>query len=78
MPQPACIGHLILSPLTMSVAGMRRGIVKDPFILDFLAANLVRERDLSRALTDNLSKFPRELGTGFGLVGAQLCRLPEV
>src|ERR1700722_17693780 len=27
-----------------------RGIVKDPFVLDFLAADPVRERDLSKAL----------------------------
>ena len=33
-----------------------REIVKDPFILDFLAADPVRERDLSKALTDNLAR----------------------
>ena len=35
-------------------------IVKDPFILDFLAADPVRERDLSKALTDNLTWFLRD------------------
>jgi hypothetical protein len=29
-----------------------------------------RERDLSKALTDNLARFLRELGTGFALAGA--------
>ena len=38
-----------------------REIVKDPYILDFLAADPLRERDLSRALTDNLARFLREL-----------------
>jgi len=49
-----------------------RQIVKDPFILDFLAADPVRERDLSKALTDNLARFLRELGTGFAFVGAKV------
>ena len=49
-----------------------REIVKDPVVLDFLAADPVRERDLSRALTDNLTRFLRELGTGFAFVGAEV------
>jgi predicted nuclease of restriction endonuclease-like (RecB) superfamily len=49
-----------------------REIVKDPYILDFLAADPVRERDLSKALTDNLARFLRELGTGFAFVGAEV------
>ena len=49
-----------------------RDIVKDPFILDFLAADPLRERDLSKALTDNLTRFLRELGTGFAFVGAEV------
>src|SRR3984957_12063364 len=49
-----------------------REIVKDPFILDFLAADPVRERDLSKALTSNLSKFLQELGTGFAFVGSEV------
>lgn len=49
-----------------------REIVKDPFVLDFLAADPVRERDLSKALTDNLARFLRELGTGFAFVGAEV------
>ena len=49
-----------------------REIVKDPYILDFIAADPVRERDLSKALTDNLARFLRELGTGFAFVGAEV------
>jgi predicted nuclease of restriction endonuclease-like (RecB) superfamily len=49
-----------------------REIVKDPYILDFLASDPVRERDLSKALTDNLARFLRELGTGFAFVGAEV------
>ena len=41
-------------------------------ILDFLAADPLRERDLSRALTDNLARFLRELGTGFAFLGAEV------
>ena len=37
-----------------------------------LSADPVRERDLSKALTDNLSRFLRELGTGFAFVGAEV------
>ena len=48
-----------------------REIVKDPFILDFLAAAPARERDLSKALINNLTRFLRELGTGFAFVGAE-------
>ena len=52
--------------------GAVREIVKDPVVLDFLAADPVRERDLSKALTDNLIRFLRELGTGFAFVGAEV------
>jgi predicted nuclease of restriction endonuclease-like (RecB) superfamily len=48
-----------------------RDIVKNPFILDFLA-DPVRERDLSKALTANLTRFLRELGNGFAFVGAEV------
>ena len=49
-----------------------RELVKDPFVLDFLAADPVRERDLSRALIENLSRFLRELGVGWAFVGAEV------
>lgn len=48
-----------------------REIIKDPVILDFLTADPVRERDLSKALTDNLARFLQELGTGFAYIGAE-------
>jgi predicted nuclease of restriction endonuclease-like (RecB) superfamily len=47
-------------------------IVKDPHILEFLASDPVRERKLSKALTDNLTEFLLELGTGFAFVGAEV------
>jgi predicted nuclease of restriction endonuclease-like (RecB) superfamily len=49
-----------------------RDIIKDPFVLDFLAADPLRERDLSKALTDNLARFLRELGNGFAFVDAEV------
>jgi predicted nuclease of restriction endonuclease-like (RecB) superfamily len=49
-----------------------RRIVKDPFIFDLLAAAPVRERDLSKVLADNLTRFLCELGTGFAFVGAEV------
>ena len=45
-------------------------IVKDPTILDFFPAEPARERDLSKALTDNLTWFL--LGNGFAFVGAEV------
>jgi predicted nuclease of restriction endonuclease-like (RecB) superfamily len=47
-----------------------RELVKEPFLLDFLLSDPVRERDLSKALTDNLRRFLRELG--FAFVGAEV------
>jgi predicted nuclease of restriction endonuclease-like (RecB) superfamily len=47
-----------------------RDIARDPIILDFLAADPAPERDLSKALTDNLTWFL--LGNGFALVGAEV------
>lgn len=49
-----------------------RELVKDPFVLDFLIADPVRERDLSNALIENISKFLRELGVGWAFVGAEV------
>lgn len=49
-----------------------RELVKDPFILDFLAADPVKERDLSNALIANISKFLRELGVGWVFVGVEV------
>lgn len=47
-------------------------LMKDPYKFDFL--NLYteyKERDLENALTDNLTRFLLELGTGFSFVGRQ-------
>ena len=52
--------------------GRDPNIVKDPYVLDFLAGDPVRERDLSKALIENLTRFLRELGTGFAFVGAEV------
>lgn len=49
-----------------------RDLVKDPFILDFLATDPIKERDLSKALIENLSRFLRELGVGWAFVGAEV------
>jgi predicted nuclease of restriction endonuclease-like (RecB) superfamily len=49
-----------------------RELVKDPFILDFLAADPIKERDLSNALIANIGKFLRELGVGWAFVGAKV------
>src|SRR5579863_8221263 len=46
-----------------------REIVKDPRLP---RRGPLRERDLSRALTDNLARFLRELGTGFAFLGAEV------
>jgi predicted nuclease of restriction endonuclease-like (RecB) superfamily len=47
-----------------------RDIVKAPVILDSLAGDPVRGRDLSKALTDNLTWFL--IGNGFAFVGAEV------
>jgi nuclease YhcG-like protein len=49
-----------------------REIVKDPFILDFLAADSIRERGPSEALTNNHAVFLRELNTGLTFVGVEV------
>ncbi|NQZ56921.1 MAG: DUF1016 domain-containing protein [Lentisphaeraceae bacterium] len=47
--------------------------LKDPYIFDFLAlAAEAKERDLEIALTENISQFLLELGSGFAYVGKQV------
>ena len=47
--------------------------LKDPYIFDFLAlAEETKERDLEIALTENISQFLLELGSGFAYVGKQV------
>ena len=46
---------------------------RDPYLFDFVGnADLRRERDLERALTDHVEKFLLELGQGFAFVGRQV------
>ncbi|WP_415325203.1 PDDEXK nuclease domain-containing protein [Chryseobacterium sp. MMS23-Vi53] len=50
-----------------------RETFKDPYIFDFI--NITenhRERELENALTENISKFLIELGSGFAFVGKQV------
>jgi predicted nuclease of restriction endonuclease-like (RecB) superfamily len=49
-----------------------RELVKDPFILDFLAADPTKGRDLSKTLIENLIRFFRELDVGWAFVGAEV------
>lgn len=47
--------------------------LKDPYIFDFLSLTAERkERDLEQALTQHISQFLLELGTGFAFVGKQV------
>jgi predicted nuclease of restriction endonuclease-like (RecB) superfamily len=46
--------------------------IKDPYIFDFLSlGEESKERDLERALIDNIRDFLLELGLGFSFVGSQ-------
>jgi predicted nuclease of restriction endonuclease-like (RecB) superfamily len=46
--------------------------IKDPYIFDFLSlGDESKERDLERALIDNIRDFLLELGLGFSFVGSQ-------
>jgi predicted nuclease of restriction endonuclease-like (RecB) superfamily len=47
-----------------------RELVKDPYVLDFVSA-AAPERDLRKALIANLTRFLRELGSGFAFVGSE-------
>lgn len=47
-------------------------VLKDPYIFDFLGiGEEALERDIERALIENLRKFLLELGVGFSFVGSQ-------
>ena len=46
--------------------------LKDPYVFDFLnLAEKVKEKDLEKALVDNIAQFLLELGKGFAFVGRQ-------
>lgn len=47
--------------------------LKDPYIFDFLSLGAeAKERDIEQALTQHISQFLLELGTGFAFVGKQV------
>lgn len=46
--------------------------LKDPYNFDFLTLSEYRERELENALTNNITRFLLELGTGFAFVGHQV------
>lgn len=50
-----------------------RETLKDPYIFDFInITENYKERELENALTENISKFLIELGSGFAFVGKQV------
>lgn len=52
---------------------LARQTLKDPYIFDFLSLGVdAVERDLEQALTQHISQFLLELGTGFAFVGKQV------
>jgi predicted nuclease of restriction endonuclease-like (RecB) superfamily len=51
---------------------LAQNLLKDPYNFDFLTlGEAARERDLEKALLENLRKFLLELGVGFAFVGSQ-------
>jgi len=51
---------------------LAKELLKDPYTFDFLSlGEEYKERDLEHALTDHITKFLLELGTGFSFVGRQ-------
>ncbi|MEU7003557.1 PDDEXK nuclease domain-containing protein [Nonomuraea sp. NPDC046570] len=46
-------------------------LVRDPYVLDFLATPPAAERDLRLALVGALTRFLQELGTGFAFMGTE-------
>lgn len=51
---------------------LAKQLLKDPYNFDFLQlSEPYYERDLEKALTDNITRFLLELGTGFAYVGKQ-------
>ncbi len=51
---------------------MSRDVLKDPYVFDFLPlGNETLERDIERALLQNISRFLVEMGSGFAFMGSQ-------
>lgn len=58
--------------LPTSQSDFARETLKDPYKFDFLTLEKdVRELELEKHLTDNITKFLLELGKGFAFVGRQ-------
>lgn len=52
---------------------LAQATLKDPYIFDFLSVgSQARERDIEAALTDHITQFLLELGSGFAFVGRQV------
>ena len=57
---------------------MAKEITKDPYNFDFLCLTKgYQEKELENALTENITKFLLELGSGFAFVGRQY-KLTEI
>jgi len=49
---------------------LARDVLKDPYTFDFLGlTESAQERDIERALTQDITRFLLELGAGFAFVG---------
>ena len=60
------------STLPVPQGDLARQTLKDPYVFDFLTMrDNYNERELENALTENITKFLLELGTGFAYVGRQ-------
>lgn len=61
------------STLPVPQGELARETLKDPYVFDFLTMReSYNERELENALTDNITRFLLELGTGFAYVGKQV------
>lgn len=59
--------------LPMVQSDLAQQTLKDPYLFDFLSlTDGYKERELENALTDNITKFLIELGSGFAYVGRQV------
>jgi predicted nuclease of restriction endonuclease-like (RecB) superfamily len=46
-------------------------MIKNDYLIDFIPAENLKERDIERALVENIRQFLLELGAGFAFVGSQ-------
>lgn len=52
---------------------LAQATLKDPYIFDFLSVGAqARERDIETSLTDHITQFLLELGSGFAFIGRQV------